>query len=200
MRSSKPQPTVPHPRAHPLPKCTGPALADALLGSREPPPLGSSSPLTDRGVRVLEPWMWDQLLPLAPVPQCFRAGPLPLLSCSAPRATPHRLHPGCQQGSPSMACRRGPRVASLASACSALPPQRALAADGAGAARGSCQGCSQPVSSPRRGPGLPQCHALQVGTQAAGLRARGPSSGRLQQPHLNSQLLCGAFTCCRRKL
>ena len=131
------------------------------------------------GSGFLNPETRSQLLPLAPVPRCHRVGLLPLPSCLAPGAASHMLHLGRQRGSLAMASlsRRLDRPqsspASLASARSALPPQRGSGRGWGGGWPGVPPGGSQPAFS-RGGWQLPQCHALQV--RSSGGTAQGAGS------------------------
>lgn len=208
--ASEPQPTISCPECYPLPKRPQVLPRQMLVWLQVKAGVAPSRtqlythPQLE-GSGVLSPRPWGQLLPLAPCPSVPHSWPLtsslllgsqgssshasfPWTVSRAACPWPPGGVPGSQAGlATKQLCLTG--LCWLCSACTA-----GLGGAGPGAGRGFLRDCSQPASSCGGGRRLPQGHALQVGTQAR------PSSGGLQQPHLNSQLLCGAFTCRRRKL
>ena len=205
MTSRSPDPTPQTPPAAQV--STGPVLAAAVLGSQVKAggPSCKHPPPQPEGSGLLNPETRGQLLPLTHCPSgCHRARPLPRPSCLAPgplltcftRPSAGQPGHGLQEGSPSH--RRNPAGRRVA-----LPHWPCLLRSRAPAWGWGWLGVlpcgSQPAFS-LGGRLLPQCHALQV--RGSGSTAQGSRSilGCGQQPHLNSQLLCGAFTCCRRKL
>lgn len=207
------------PRAHPLPRCprVPPREMPCLTPSEsrsDPPPGSSCTHPRLKGSGFLNPQTWGQLLPLAPcplVPQCrpltsslLLGSPGQILTCFTPavRRAACPWPPGGVPESQAGLAAEQPCLTGLCLLCSA--PRPGLGQGWGGGwpgAGGFLRGAT--YNLPPFTAGASGCLSAMLcrsGARAGRLRARGPSSGRLQQPHLNSPLLCGAFTCCRRKL
>lgn len=185
------------PEHHPLPRCPQicPSRCLVWLQGKARVTLSGVQPhtLPARGVRVFErPDMGPAAAYCPLVPWCHRAGPLPLHSCLAPGAAPHMLYPSRQQGSLSMASRRGSlsrrpdwppsSPASLASACSAVLPARLGPGLGQGLARCPA-GAAYNLPPLLAGAGVCLCAMLcRAGAQGSGSILRPSAAASFELP------------------
>lgn len=171
-------------------------------------PLGPSCTHPSWGSGVLSPETQDQLLPLVPPSPCHLTGPLPLPSCVVlgqlltcfPSAVSGAACPWPPGGSsrrrlawPRAALPHWPLLALLRPHS---PAQRRRPGGAAGVLQGLLTTCFRLWRGPAAASGPCSAGPAREAQRRAGSSS---GSGRLLQPHLNSQLLCGAFTCRHRR-